>query len=670
MKSLNKRTKAMKTAISKTMMIFMSFGTALFCMLGIPSKTLGTNSEGLTIFNEADLMNKDFRKYKESGMANVLVDTKALDSLRSSYSRKGNNFAEFKRKILYIGQFRDNPFDPNIDYKSLNIATLDTLDSLITINITKGTPSLESVVPNILSIGGGVQQTIFLDALSSIITERFEEEIISAFFENIYNDMKNNMLMKALFPNTFKLLQIRGEEYIYSNMGQLWKHAFENDLKSSLDNFIAFVDDTSNAKFCSITKNTNEYHAIKASSKMINLIQEGNSPREVITNTSISFNDTNYFIDRRIQLLNLLILNLPPDSVGHKIDTSRIRSDRKVSKYFWGLLYQRNKPLFKDLVLNNENVQNINDYTIQLSKQFNRLYETADIVKKEQKNDTLNYTRDYNLYLKCYIDLINILITKFNLSTNGNIDVIMIDRLQNINQSTLNIRCAIERNQYFDIAFNEIGLLSNLSLGGSTLVNNRFLGQLLKYTAFMADVITAKDENDIKAIIKSYALPRGSFRTKRKSSFCITINSYPGVTFGHEEYLKSGGNKYSEKWAWMTGFTAPIGIDFSFGNTKFLFMGRGKHSDEIMVTVLDLGAMVSYRLSDTLAETPPVTLDQVFSPGIYYVHGFSGYPISIGMGCAFSPKLRAIKINEGTLKSNAWRLNCFAGVDLPLFSIK
>ena len=87
------------------------------------------------------------------------------------------------------------------------------------------------------------------------------------------------------------------------------------------------------------------------------------------------------------------------------------------------------------------------------------------------------------------------------------------------------------------------------------------------------------------------------------------------------------------------------------------------HSGSLFFPLIDLGALVLFRLdNDTEALPEDVGFQQIFSPGVLYVHGLPNVPISFMAGVQLSPQLR--KFGDESL--NTLRFNLSAVVDLPL----
>jgi hypothetical protein len=210
----------------------------------------------------------------------------------------------------------------------------------------------------------------------------------------------------------------------------------------------------------------------------------------------------------------------------------------------------------------------------------------------------------------------------------------------------------------------------------------RKLQEVFRYSAFLAAVATSRNPEDIKQAIRAIALPPGSYSIKRRSFANISLNAYPGLTGGMEIIRNSTGQKVAPN----IGFTAPIGLAVSWGyraeidNKKYLDNPKYRrkvdrslnmredrfltgHSGSLFFPLVDLGAVVLFRLDDSDSSLPEdVGFQQVFSPGVIYSHGFPNLPISVLAGMQISPKLRKF----GDAPADSFRFNLGVTVDLPM----
>lgn len=210
----------------------------------------------------------------------------------------------------------------------------------------------------------------------------------------------------------------------------------------------------------------------------------------------------------------------------------------------------------------------------------------------------------------------------------------------------------------------------------------RKLQEVFRYSAFLAAVATSRNPEDIKQAIRAIALPPGSYSIKRRSFANISLNAYPGLTGGMEVVRNSVGQKVAPN----IGFTAPIGLAVSWGyraginNKRYLEDSKYRrrvdrslnmredrfltgHSGSVFFPLIDLGAVVLFRLDDADSSLPEdVGFRQVFSPGVIYSHGFPNLPISMLAGVQLSPKLRKF----GDAPADSFRFNLGITVDLPM----
>ena len=210
------------------------------------------------------------------------------------------------------------------------------------------------------------------------------------------------------------------------------------------------------------------------------------------------------------------------------------------------------------------------------------------------------------------------------------------------------------------------------------------LREVFRYGAFLATVAEAENSDAIKEAISSIALPAGSYSIKRRALTNISLQAYPGVTGGGElARMNDVGT-----WAPNVGFTAPIGLSYSWGYRKKLDPIRYQDdlrykkkvdrsirlsgdrflngsSGSLFLPLVDLGAVVLFRLDGSTEPLPEdVGFQQIFSPGVVYTHGFARIPLSVMMGAQVSPRLRKF----GDERANAFRFNLGLTVDLPMIN--
>lgn len=211
-----------------------------------------------------------------------------------------------------------------------------------------------------------------------------------------------------------------------------------------------------------------------------------------------------------------------------------------------------------------------------------------------------------------------------------------------------------------------------------TVKNNSNLKGLLKlvqkikpYALFMANMIEAKDEKEVKAALDAVILPVGSSSIKKNSDFNFNFQSYLGARVSFTNAKKeTAENTWNDRFA----LSAPIGLSISYG------LDNNWGALSLFVPIIDLGAIVDYKLKYKNEDTPAeeveskdytVKLGQIFSPGVYFVYGFgANIPLSFGIGGQYGPGLSKIDEDSSTHLSNPyWKWNAFLSVDIPLFNL-
>jgi hypothetical protein len=187
----------------------------------------------------------------------------------------------------------------------------------------------------------------------------------------------------------------------------------------------------------------------------------------------------------------------------------------------------------------------------------------------------------------------------------------------------------------------------------------------LKYGVFMANIIDADGPDEIKQAISNAALPVGSSSYKKYQGFTLSINSYLGAQVRLEKVTK-----VQRAWDQTIGLMAPVGLALNHGLCK----GKGG-SVSLFAPLIDIGAIVDFRLKSDSALTDNIQLGNIFSPGAYFVYGFgANIPLALGIGGQYGPGLRKLELdgNNGTKNvyhEPEWRLNIFLAVDIPLFNL-
>lgn len=166
---------------------------------------------------------------------------------------------------------------------------------------------------------------------------------------------------------------------------------------------------------------------------------------------------------------------------------------------------------------------------------------------------------------------------------------------------------------------------------------------ILQTTEFIGDVANAKTPDQLYAVLQSYLDAGGGYLAKREPGHPTiwSITAFPGA----------GASQAAHEDPQLAPFL-PLGIEWS---------PAGKEWSGYL-QLIDLGGVAAARIG---GKTVKSNTAQVFGLGLYLVRNVGTSPISLGIGPVYASGGNVDA--KGQLK-NVWRLNFFAGVDVPFFS--
>jgi hypothetical protein len=208
-------------------------------------------------------------------------------------------------------------------------------------------------------------------------------------------------------------------------------------------------------------------------------------------------------------------------------------------------------------------------------------------------------------------------------------------------------------------------------LAGHTVQTNdvrKTYDLIFRYGSFMATVVQAKTSDDVAGAIEAAALPSGSSRVKRETSFNVALNAYVGLYAGYEQIRGFDTTGFTVN---TYGVTAPVGISISRGHSVF-FIGTGKSgwSTSAFVSLVDLGAVASFRFQDdSVSQVPTIHLQDIVSPGLFLSIGIPKCPVSVNFGVQMGPNLRKVSSAANDYSNNVYfRYSMSLVVDIPVFN--
>jgi hypothetical protein len=174
----------------------------------------------------------------------------------------------------------------------------------------------------------------------------------------------------------------------------------------------------------------------------------------------------------------------------------------------------------------------------------------------------------------------------------------------------------------------------------------------MRLIPLVVEIANAESSAEVATAIEAAAAPTGSYRSKYEH-WTLSLNAMVGFAGGGELVSSEGAQKLSGA---IAGF-APIGLHAAVPLNRRGECKRCRFHLGAMISVIDLGAMTTYRLTSELEDgdasttteaeqAPQIGLAQVFSPGGFLTLGLFRSPIVLGLGVAMSPRLRRITVTD------------------------
>lgn len=157
-----------------------------------------------------------------------------------------------------------------------------------------------------------------------------------------------------------------------------------------------------------------------------------------------------------------------------------------------------------------------------------------------------------------------------------------------------------------------------------------------QYGGFIGGMVDADSASQVQALLNAFADPPGSSRLKRQRPFTAGINAYVGGLVGIETL---GGNDLAtEKTFHTLAPSIPIGATFSFlVGPKYK---AHRPSFSLFFSVLDLGSLTTFNLSEDLEGDSQLTFRNVLKPGLQLQWNIPKSPFFLGTGAQYGPHYR------------------------------
>lgn len=558
--------------------------------------------------------------------------------------------------------------------------------------------------------------TNIAEGLATFLLKRSKEELNVAFFNRFTEYIRSYPATGVLFPKTSSTLKTL-YSYQYSQMLPILRGAFQKDFNSLLANSLNLRD---SSKYDGYSENSrikdradkiikifdsSPGRALAGALIIADGLSIGINPADIISNLADDKICTDFpddYLSNVIRFSDLFSKSLRSNSNDIWVNGSDLEdlvNNRTAFRIYLGLLYSSDKKS-----------KNPIRFTIGTSKfSFQQLLETindklgtnADPIKTFRFLESFaNLTRAMSQYDRSF-GMIKIqtfkneeintqdqpyftAVTDFIINSirfiTENIDINL--KEPGLTQEVLKYISVAEDarlcvydlrdKDYTALILNSYSLLSEV-LSPDSAWNKEYI----KYGIFMANVLCAQNADEVSAALEAAALPVGSSSIKRETNFSISLNSFIGPHVGGE-YLP---RLESQKWGFVTGITAPVGVAFSWGNLghrrnhdqgKIGVNGKicGGKSISLFIPVVDVGSLATFRIAnDSSKVASEIKLANIISPGLYLYYGFGKCPVSIGIGGQLGPQLRSVTASEINIDKNYYlKFGFDIVIDIPIFN--
>jgi len=527
----------------------------------------------------------------------------------------------------------------------------------------------------ISEVAAGIISPEIAGGLAIFIAERFKQELQVSFFGKFQETLRDDQHadLQHLFPMTYGFLTNREvEPWNYNQYLALLRAAFKRDfdmLPSGLKKLLlarkeAGKIDDARQDACLATLFALE---------LVESVRAAKYPADVIEDLKrfSAIKGASPDFQNSVELLAGLSRNLRQSSDGKWIparDLNAMLSEPTAIAVFAGLMLEDSliaKIEFEEKKLTDW-LRGLN----KLDDVVSYYYEFFDKIRNAEISlQTLNDLRnretpptfdDYFSYLGTAITLTETAFDVKRITANA-VSLPINETYIQISRDVLSLWEGLNKKEY------AIVLASLLDIVQKTFPESSPLrADLLKYGTFMANMIAAESPEQVAQVIEAAALPVGSHRIKKISNFSVALNAFAGGAFARE-YLRADSLAVNKK-SWVVAFTSPVGLALSWGKESKCSRWLPGKSFSLFVSVLDLGALTSYRLQKG-GDFPEFEVKNIVAPGGYVAFGFDG-PFALGLGAQYGPELR--KVDAKTMKSqittSAWRAGAFLTVDIPIFN--
>lgn len=552
--------------------------------------------------------------------------------------------------FLVIAQLQ--PFGQNAFYEVLDPST--------------STDKSGTMVQSPLMTPQTTMSTKLVDGLTKFYAAEFKKARTMAYLGKLEAIIKKFPEIELIFPKTLEKLK-KMDPASFPQLGSEFKEVFDYDLSNALGVLVEHIEnekaELDGAKVltpivCKAIRESERFVLIKLMMELHDRLFHNVHPVEVfeiIDNVVSKMEGVEEDLKNAVRIANLVQRNLQNKLLWTEQEFSNVWVSLNEFSSLDKSKFTAFVELLKDQAEANE-IAIVHGQFDQEVRSFLALLLELNTVRENLKE---------NGFDKLYIDyamLFGKAITHFWSASEEKKISEMMNRLAVIYRQT-------GQKEYGNLLGEVSELLLALYNGAETKEFFTLLQTLDGHVRFMAAIIEADNSDMVADAISTYALNRTNFIHKRERSFTLSITGHPGYFFGGEQFRFDSGVSKDSLSGHTHGLTAPVGLEASMSLKKSNTRSCGSLS--LFFQLLDLGAILNYRLGDEVSPLPDVVrLSQVYSPGVSLQYGFRNSPFTIGVGYQRSPGLRVVNLENGfTELPSADRLFIRASFDIPTVGI-
>ena len=552
-----------------------------------------------------------------------------------------------------------------------------------------------------------------IDALATVIAKRFKEELTLAFLENFREKLKTDSSLAKLFPNAKNVL-LNDDPFNYKIWLTSFRGALDEDLRELPENLPFLLKDIKAIDGLQDNQKNILDALITAYIPALEFVKNPQKSYTLILSFLNSIKGKSYISEdfsASITFSYVLIYEMGNSAYNDWADTKVLKKlvdNPETIRNFIGFCIEKHKKTFKSASIKfNNDGSNLYDvfhndafeskvvkYTRYFSKASYEINSISEITRALKGKKSKLLFDDYQPLISKSVEMISLftgddflkIIDSQTSKSNAANELIENTRLSIGYAAKINSN--INSKEYSKIIANTLSFITKY-VDQEDLDKSISLKEFIKYADLAINLSSATSSEELVSVIESAALPSQSYRLKRNSYFSISLNSYAGV-FVANEFLTNKDVK--NETSIITGFKAPVGIGFNWAagisdsptryskhptetiienkkikKQKNYFKG---HSLSIFLSVIDLGAITSFRLTNDEAPINDIQWQNVLAPGAYFIWGIGNSPLALSIGGQYGPELRKVEAADGvtnsTIESRAFRVGLGLTVDIPL----